>query len=195
MIRASLTAFAPCIVAALWAPGCAAAQSTAAAAALGQASATIVAPIRVVREDDLDFGLVAVTPNGAGPNGVGPNGAGTVTIAPFGGPTYRGAAGPVCASACPGPHAARFSLTGEPGRRYQITLPERLVLSPEGAAAGQQIVVDSLVAATASGGVVPRGTLTHGGIDRFEVGGTLHVPAQPEPARYTTQVPVIVEYM
>lgn len=185
MSRAFNHFVAPCAIAGLLWPAAGAAQVTGGSSAQGQANATIVAPIRVVRQDDLDFGVVAVTPDGAG----------TVTIAPLGAPSYRGTAAPACASACPAPHPARFGLTGQPGRRYQITLPNRLMLSPDGVAAGHQIVVDSLVAATASGGAMPRGTLTSAGVDYFEVGGTLHIPARPDPARYTTQVPVIVEYM
>lgn len=167
-------------VGALACPGLARAE----ASATGTALAQVVVPITVSREADLDFGTVAVSATGAGTVRVDPLSAAA---------SYTGGVGSVCGSACAGPHPARFAVQGEPGRAYQVTLPGQLAIpGPAGTAA---VLVNSLVAAAASSPQAGRGILSGSGKDLFEVGGTLHVPASAPPTRYTTQVPVIVDYL
>lgn len=154
-------------------------------AATGQAAAQVIAPLAVTREADLDFGTLASAPGTPG----------QVTVAPLtGSVTYAGGASGVCAASCPPPHAARFGVQGEPQRSYRITLPARLSIAPSTGMTTSGVTVDSLVATTRSNPTDAAGTLGSDGRDAFEVGGTLHLPADAAPGRYTTQVPVIVAY-
>lgn len=153
------------------------------ATASGSAAAQVVAPITLTREADLDFGTIAVAPLGAG----------SVTVAPLGGAAvYAGSAGAICGSTCAPPHPARFAVTGEGGRSYRVTVPASLAIAAPDGAAG--ITVDSLVVSSTSQPGSAAGVLTEGGSDTFAVGGTLRLPSQAPPGRYTAQVPVIVSY-
>ena len=161
-------------------------QAQAPATATGTAIAEVVTPIALVREADLDFGTVAVSPASGG----------TVKIVPLAaGASYTGGVDGLCGTACAMPHAARFAVQGEPGRAFLITLPAQLSIPVPGAAPGAVVVVDSLIAASISAPQTGRGILSNQGRDRFEVGGTLHLPAAAPAAQYTKQVPVIVQYM
>ena len=154
------------------------------ATASGTAMATVVEPITVTREADLDFGTITVSPAAGG----------TVILAPLtAAASYGGGVTGVCGQACAAPHPARFAVRGQPGRAYQVTLPARLAIAVPGGSA--PVTVDSLVAFAPSSPQSGRGILSAAGQDRFEVGGTLHLPAAAPEARYTTQVPVIVDYL
>ena len=167
---------------------CAAAPASGAqgASALGSASASVVAPVTVAALADLDFGTLVVSAGG-----------GTTTIAPLSiGASFAGGVAPICAAACPLPHPARFSVEGEPGRSYLVTVPPSVALTPDlpEGTGGRSFVVDGLTVGTGSRALGNRGALDARGRDFFEVGGTLHVPIAAEPARYTTQITVIVSY-
>jgi hypothetical protein len=144
----------------------------------------VVVSITVSRQADLDFGTVTVSAASGG----------TVSLAPLtGSVAYGGGVGGVCGSACSPPHPARFAVQGEPARAYLVSLPARLAIALPGG--GGTVLVDSLVAAAASSPQPGRGILSAQGRDTFEVGGTLHLPAAAPAAQYTTQVPVIVDYL
>lgn len=154
--------------------------------ATGQAAAQVIAPLAVTREADLDFGTLASAPGTPG----------QVTVMPLtGSVSYAGGASGVCAASCPPPHAARFAVQGEPLRSYRVSLPARLTIAPAASGGSTAVIVDSLVAATHSNPADAAGTLGNDGHDAFEIGGTLHLPADASPGRYSTQVPVIVNYL
>ena len=155
------------------------------ASASGSAAAQIIAPITIAREADLDFGTLVVSADAAG----------SVTIAPLaGGVRYDGGVSGICAAACPPPHPARFSVKGEPGRSYAVTVPPALSILPVDGALGPPVTVDALTVGTVSNPGDAAGMLSADGADGFEIGGTLHLPAHAPAGRYTTQVPVVVSY-
>lgn len=162
----------------------AAGATPASATANGTALAEVVVPITVARQADLDFGTVTVSAAAGG----------SVSLAPLSGSaSYAGGVEGLCGAACSAPHPARFAVQGQPGRVYQVTLPARLAIPLPGG--GGVVLVDSLVAAAASSPQAGHGILSGQGRDQFEVGGTLHLPAAAPAAQYTTQVPVIVDYL
>lgn len=164
----------------LLAPPAAAGQS---AGAAGTAAARVVAPLSLSREADLDFGTIAVSSEGSG----------SVTVTPLDARvSYTGSAAAVCAAACTPPHAAQFVVSGEPGRSYRVAVPNSLAITSLDLEAG--VLVDGLVVKAASNPSDSGGVLSTTGVDRFEVGATLHLPAQAPPGHYTAQVPVIVSY-
>ncbi|MBC2652837.1 DUF4402 domain-containing protein [Novosphingobium aerophilum] len=154
--------------------------------AVGASAARVIAPLAVAREEDLDFGTIALDLNGSG----------TVTVMPLGGSVrYGGSAQGICLLACPPPHPARFAVRGEPLRSYRVTVPPSLTITPPGLGSGNAVLIDALTIGTASQRIGDSGELSPDGIDSFEVGGTLHLPAGAAEGRYTAQVPVIVSYM
>lgn len=162
------------------------AAATPTSSATGQAAAQVIAPLAVTREADLDFGTLA---SAAGT-------AGQVTVVPLtGSVSYAGGTSGICAASCPPPRAARFAVQGEPLRSYRVSLPARLTIGLVAGGGGTAVIVDSLVAATRSNPADAAGTLGNDGRDAFEIGGTLHLPADASPGRYSTQVPVIVNYL
>ena len=160
------------------------------ATATGEASAAIVQPLSVRQLADLDFGIVA-SDAAAG---------GSVAVSPGSDVRYLGRVRNGCGGSgdCPVPHTAQFSVTGEMGRSYAIEVPERLAVSgvsATGQAIAPVLVVSGFSVKTESwpdSGAA--GELGPGGSDRFELGGTLNVPAGLRPARYSTTVDVLVTY-
>jgi hypothetical protein len=201
MTRRGLAIVAGLVLAGLVQPPAALAQTRAAAAtgsgasattsshsggsAPGLATATIIEPLRVRVLADMDFGPIAA----------GSGNGGTVTIG-SGSARYAGGASAGCSGAdCPNPHAARFVISGEPGRSYTITLPDsvtaRAVDSPEGATA-PPLTVSGLSLHSGSGGS-PR--LDAGGSDTVEVGGTIALPADSPATHYRASLSVIVTFI
>lgn len=162
-----------------------------AASATGAASASVVSPIAVRQIRDLDFGAIAA--NGGA--------AGSVTIVPGrASPSYDGGAREACGSAarCPSPHFAQFEVSGEANRAYTISAPERVavagvLLGP--GAAPPVLVVDAIQLRPASRpDAGAAGRLDGAGTDRFDLGGTLRVPAATPPAHFRLSIEVIVTY-
>jgi hypothetical protein len=165
--------------------------------AAGMATATVIRPLRVVAVADMDFGTITHIPGSSG----------TVTISPgVAGAQFSGGASAVCtASDCLAAHAARFAVSGEPQRNYAIQLPSTIVATGAGLSGTglsgtglsgtgtPSLTVNGLTLTTASGGAAPR--LDAGGTDRFEVGGTITLPADLPPARYRASFAVIVSYI
>ena len=179
---------------ALFAPALALAQGASASAA-GAASATVVAPIAVRQISDLDFGVVAA----------GSGQAGSVTILPgIAAARYAGSAGQACSADgdCPAPHFASFEVSGEAGRAYSIAAPASVALSGEPLGDGQEGIAATPVLQVEAIGLRsvsrpdagPAGRLDSLGRDRFDLGGTLRLPATMAPARYRVSIPVIVTY-
>ncbi|KUR75056.1 DUF4402 domain-containing protein [Novosphingobium sp. Fuku2-ISO-50] len=165
------------------APACHAKPST----AIGVAMATVLRPLRVVAVADMNFGTVT--------HAVGSGG--TVTVSPGGaGAAFSGGASAVCtASDCLAAHAALFSVSGEPQRNYAIQLPASITatgVATNPGATAPPLVVNGLTLRTTSGAGQHR--LDASGADRFEVGGTITLPADLPPARYRASFAVIVSY-
>jgi hypothetical protein len=157
------------------------------ATATGSASATVIQAISVVQEADLDFGVVASTPEQSA----------SVTITAGNSVVrYGGGARQACKSndKCPLPHAASLTVSGEPGRSYKVTAPESVGIAGSDANAAA-LIVDKISLRTASRpGGSAAGLLDRAGKDRFDLGGTLHLPPGLVPARYRISVPVVASY-
>lgn len=159
------------------------------AQAVGRASAEIVSPLVVAREQDLAFGAVFANQS-----------AGTVTVRNTGGVIYQGGAQQACLpGACNIAHPALFAVQGEPGRAYRVEIPEQVLATGQSAQPGGgtavALIVDQLQCISdskpAASGL---GQLDTQGFDRFTIGGTLHLPAGLPAADYRAVVQVIVTY-
>lgn len=153
--------------------------------AAGRAQATVVQALRAVPLADLSFGAIVV----------GGAGDGVVTIAPVQSQaSYGGSVRPSCGgnSNCV-PHAASFAVYGEEGRIYRVSLPAQVLAS--GDRTDRVLLVQNLAMrsrnqpATSNGG-----RLDQHGEDRFEIGGTLHVPSGTKPDIFRADLPVTVSY-
>lgn len=130
--------------------------------ATADAIATIVTPIAITNVTDLNFGNVAVD---ATPGTVAMAPA-TAVRTPGGGCTLPSTTGTVT--------AAEFTVTGEAGYTYSITLPAGVTTLTNGAAA--TMTVDTWTSSPASPGTIGAGNLF--------VAGTLHVGASQTPGLY-----------
>lgn len=178
----SLALLAPCGAAPAWAQG-----SGTGSSAAGTAAVQVVRPLTAQTLADLDFGLVASDAKGS------------VTIAAGSvSARFAGAARNACGDtgSCPAAHPARFAVTGESSRSYRIAVPERLTLTGAGPGGGvsSAIIVAMTVKTASRPASGPEGMLDKAGRDTFEMGGTLELPSEQQPARYIVHVPVIVTY-
>ena len=127
-------------------------------------SATIVTPISMVKNVDLAFGNVAVT-DSAGTVQLAATVAGTRT--PVGGVTLPATTGTFT--------AAKFTVSGQSGYTYAITLPASVTLT----SGVNTMTVDNIVSTPNA-----TGTLT-GGTEVLYVGATLNVSAGQAAGSYT----------
>lgn len=139
----------------------ASAQATTSASATG----TIIEPISIVKNVDLNFGNMSS--NGSVGQVLLPATAGT--------PTRVASGGLTAVLATPGTvTAAQFTVTGNNGYTYLITLPTTPVaLTGTGLTAG--VTADNFVSSYA--GTSNIGTITTGTTDIFYVGATFKTPA------------------
>lgn len=130
-----------------------------------QSTATIVAPISIAQVVDMNFGNVAVTDD-----------AGTVILATDG---SRSITGGVTLPATTGTvTAAEFTVTGEAGYTYDITVPASHVITRVSGA--ETMTVNAFTSdPTALAGVLTGGTET------LNVGATLNVAALQVAGTYT----------
>lgn len=155
----------------------------------GEARAQVIAPLVVTRESDLEFGAVFA---GSSP--------GTVIVSTRGEATYTGGAQPACVSgACFAVRAAQFAVRGEAGRSYVVAVPTRLTATGtttdgSGREAEPLAVVAIEVRSSSRPAEPAAGQLDAQGQDRFEVGGTLEMPANLPSASYRATIPVVVTY-
>ena len=175
---------------------CAAYANVASAAgsqtAVGTVTATVIQPIQVRAESELDFGVLLVSTN-----------PGEVVISPTG---LRNVLGRVVMA--PGSFdAARFDIIGKPLAFYTVNTPTTLIFENEhNLFAGD--VISQITGHTRRNLLVNnfttysqnlRGGNHHGkldarGKDSLSVGGTLIVPADAAPGRYRGFVPISVAY-
>ena len=150
------------------------AQSTATASA----SATIVTPISIVKNVDMNFGNIAVT-----------NSGGTVVLAPAGSRTATGGVTlPVVAGTV---SAAAFTVSGQSAYTYDITLPSGNIVLASGANSMNINTFTASIGLTA--GALSTGST---GSQSFSVGATIAVSANQAAGSYTTATPfnVTVNY-
>jgi hypothetical protein len=173
--------------AAIFAAVCALLHSASAwaqASAVGVASATVVNPVAIRSVQGLDFGVMSVSNQSAG----------SVTVFPDASAVqYDGGVWQVCRAGCAKPHAAQFEVMGEASRSYSVTAPSSLEASSESAAEVLQIEAIRLKT-TSRPGAGPSGRINIFGRDRFDLGGTLKVPAGAAAAHYQANLPVIIAY-
>jgi len=150
-------------------------NANAQATASAPTSATIIAPITLTKDVDMNFGNVAVI------------NAGTVILGTDG---ARSATGGVTVSAAIGGTitAAKFTVGGEGSNTYSITLPSSALTITR--ALGGTMTVDGFLSNPSGTGILTAGT------QELLVGATLHVAAAQTPGLYTnaTGFSVTVNY-
>lgn len=143
--------------------------------ATATATATIVTPISITKNVDMNFGNISAT------------NAGTVVLVPSGTRTNTG--GVTLPATAGTVSAAEFNVTGSAGFTFGISLPQTdLVLT--NATGNQTMTVNTFTSAPSS-----TGTLT-GGATSLKVGATLNVKAGQAAGVYTNAAGfnVIVNY-
>jgi hypothetical protein len=151
--------------------------SFAQATATASASATIITPITIVKNVDMNFGNVAVSASLAG----------TVVLAPAGTRTTGGAGGVTLPSTTGTVAGADFTVSGQASYTYAITLPTNVTLS----SGSNSMVINNFTSVPSA-----TGTLSTSGSQDLKVGATLNVNAAQASGVYTnaTAVPVTVNY-
>ncbi|RAK56813.1 DUF4402 domain-containing protein [Phenylobacterium deserti] len=143
-------------------------------------TATIFQPIQLAKNSDLSFGNI-VRPI---------SGNGTVTIDPANG--ARSASGPL-AIINTGPNAtpgrASYTVTGEGGQNFSITVPASFNMTRQGSADTIQVTLSSTAGAGTLSGVL--GTT---GTSTFGVGGTIPVTNGTASGAYAGTFVVTVAY-
>lgn len=165
-----------CMVTALVVLGSTAVKAQQSASATAAASATIIEPILINKTQDLNFGSV----------GVSTSTGGTVVVAPAG--TRSATGGVFLPTSGVGVTAATFTVTGEAGLTYAITLP--------GSSVDIKNANNTIMSVSGFTSNPPTtGTLV-GGSQTLQVGATLNVAAAQEEGTYTTATPfqVTVNY-
>lgn len=145
------------------------------------ANATVLTPMTVTENTQMNFGTVAGD-SAAGGTTV------TVTLGTNGALTAGTGAYALAGSGA----AGAFTVTGNSGAAYTISLPANgagLVLTGPGANMG----IDFFTAASASTGAATGGTLT-AGTDTFNVGAQLSIPPGETAGAYTGTYAVTVNY-
>jgi spore coat protein U-like protein len=166
------------LFAALTILACCSAGSAMAAQATATSTSTVVAPIAIAKTADLVFGSFAAAPT-----------PGTVTVSPNGARTFSGG---VVAAGGAAPTAAQFSVTGQSGLTYSITLGGSTQLT-SGANNIPFASISDVTASANTSGNVASGTLT-GGAQTIFVGGVLTVAASQAPGTYSGTVTATVDY-
>jgi len=154
-------------------------SSFAQASATASASATIITPISIVKNTNMNFGNVAVSASVAG----------TVILAPASTRTTGGAGGVTLPSTTGTVAAADFTVSGQASYTYAITLPSTTVTLSDGG--GHTMSVTAFTSSPSA-----TGTLSGSGLQDLTVGATLSVTAAQAAGTYTnsTGVPVTVNY-
>jgi hypothetical protein len=152
---------------------------TTGASTTATASATIITPITIRKDFDLNFGDIAVTATD-----------GTVVLAatmagartPSGGVTLPASAGVLVT-----PSSAAFLVKGEMNYTYAVTIPPTLTL----AHSSDNMTVDAITASTGATGL-----LDGSGQQELYIGATLHVTGSQPSGTYTTATAftVLVNY-
>jgi len=150
--------------------------ATAQETATATATATIVTPIAITKTTDMNFGNVAVQSTTAGTVVLPPSATPTRTVT--GGVTLPATAGTVTAAA--------FTVTGEDGYTYSISLPSSVAIT----SGANSMTVGSFTSSPSGTGTLTSGTQT------LYVGATLSVAAAQAAGTYVSSTPfnVTVNY-
>ena len=153
-------------------------SSFAQASATASASATIITPISIAKTVDMDFGNIAVSASVSG----------TVILDTKGSRTTGGSGGVTLPATTGTVAAAEFTVSGEAGYTYAITLPSKATLAD---GSGNTMAVSSFTSYPSA-----TGTLDSKGNETLSVGATLSVSAGQAAGTYTDKsgVPVTVNY-
>jgi hypothetical protein len=134
------------------------------ASATAATSAYIVTPIAIAKTIDLNFGNIVPT-----------SAAGTVVVATDGTRSFTGGAY-AFANSTGNPTAASFTVTGESGATYSVTVNNPSFNVTNGS---NNMLIDDITTSPS-----PTGVLT-GGTQTLTVGATLNVTANQAPGLYT----------
>jgi hypothetical protein len=144
----------------------------------GTASALLITPIALAKNANMNFGNLAVSSVTSG----------TVILAPAGTRSVGGAGGTTLPATVGTVTAADFTVSGQGGYTYAITLPSSATITD---GSGHSMIINAFVSSPVS-----TGTLNTGGTQSLTVGATLNVSASQVPGAYSnsTAVPVTVNY-
>ncbi|MDB5000297.1 MAG: YapH protein [Mucilaginibacter sp.] len=140
--------------------------------ATATANATIITPIAITKVNDLNFGNIVATTTG-----------GTVVLTPAGARTEAGVQLPAVTGTV---SAASFTVTGQDGYAYSVTLPaDGYAIKTGTGTATETMTLTSFISNTT-------GTLT-GGTETLSVGATLNVVANQAAGTYIGASPFDVK--
>ena len=147
------------------------------ATATAGANATIITPITIVKNVEMNIGNVAVSASTAG----------TVVLSPGGARTTGGAGGVTLPSTSGTVSGADFTVSGQASYAFAITLPSLATISN----GSNTMMMTSFTSSPAL-----TGALSSSGLQDLRVGATLNVVAGQPAGTYTnaTAVPVTVNY-
>src|ERR1700744_6365023 len=151
-------------------------SSFAQATTSASASATIITPITITKTVDMNFGNIAVSATAGG----------TVVLAPGGSRSLTGT-GLTLPATTGSVTAATFTVSGQSGYGYAITLPSSCTITD---ASSHTMTINAFTSNPSSTGTLSSGT------SKLTVGATLTVSAAQAAGSYTnaTGVPVTVNY-
>ena len=135
------------------------------------ASATVVAPINLLKVNDLNFGNISV-------NSLG----GIVNLSPAGTRTFAGGVTLPTVSGTVSP--AEFMVTGMQEYTYSITLPSSVIINNTYGTGGETMLVDMFISDPVS-----TGNLGTGGSQSLNIGATVHVTANQAHGTYVSATP------
>ena len=139
------------------------------ATATANASATIVTPISIAKNTDMNFGNIATDGS-----------VGTVVLSPASGRTFTGG---VTLPAVTGTvTAASFTVSGSGSYTYAITLPSTLTIT----SGADSMIVDDFTSTPATTGTLSSGS------EIITVGATLNLVASQAEGTYTSATPFAV---
>jgi hypothetical protein len=154
------------------------------ASTTADASATIVTPISILKQADLEFGDIAVSETQGG----------TVELLPMAGVATRNPLNGVTLPAYTTniPTAARFLVQGVPYYTYNILLPDDGFVLTHDMISTETMIVNDFTSSPSG----TNGELDMDGKETLYVGATLVVAASQEPGHYVSLVPfnVTVNY-
>lgn len=144
----------------------------------GSTTALLVTPITIVKNVDMNFGNVAVSSSVSG----------TVILSPSGSRTTGGSGGVTLPATTGTVTAADFTVSGQAGYTYAITLPSTATISD---GSGHTMTINTFTSTPSL-----TGTIGTGGTQIVTVGATLMVASGQIPGAYSnsTAVPVTVNY-
>lgn len=149
-----------------------------AASATANGTATVIQPVAIAKNVDLDFGAIA-----------SPSSAGTVVVAASSSGTRSVTNGVVLVNTDTG-SAAKFTVTGESGTSYTLTLPSAAATITHTVDNTKTMTIDTWTSSLAAldGGSLASGT------EVVYVGGTLNMGAAQTAGSYSGSFSVSVEY-